>query len=386
MTISEKSWVRYIESLRKINDEAASHMLDFMDRNRDPDGLWNNRETRQAILDYAYSLVTKYGEGAASLACEMYDSVGAMSEIAIPAAVPAETPEFGEIAKAVNGALKHTQNEKVAAAAVGRQVKMMGVDTTMQNALRDGAEWAWVPHGDTCAFCLTLASRGWQKASRKALKNGHAEHIHANCDCTYAIRFDGKSSVEGYNPDTLLKQYDAAKGKTPAEKINSWRREIEKGKNSKTSADVSYSVADVTSEYHNKATQGEGHLREMPGFKEKQNERKVASSVFEKIGGDIKLLAEDNPDGERNPDMLWNGRLWDIKTTSTEKAANSAVKTGLKQIQKNPGGVILYYADRNINMTELRKIVDRRIEYSRPEKVDILILTDNDYTVWRYKK
>ena len=53
----------------------------------------------------------------------------------------------------------------------------------LKNAVRDGAEWAWVPHGDTCPFCITLASNGWQKASRKVLKGGHAEHIHANCDC-----------------------------------------------------------------------------------------------------------------------------------------------------------------------------------------------------------
>ena len=77
----------------------------------------------------------------------------------------------------------------------------------LKNALRDGAEFAWVPNGDTCAFCMTLASRGWQRASKGAIKNGHAEHIHANCDCTYAIRFDPEVNVEGYDPDAYLKAY-----------------------------------------------------------------------------------------------------------------------------------------------------------------------------------
>ena len=93
---------------------------------------------------------------------------------------------------------------------VSRLVKRAGADTTLKNALRDGAEWAWVPQGDTCAFCLTLASRGWQKASQAAIKGGHAEHIHANCDCEYAIRFDGRSTVAGYDPDKYLRQYRAA--------------------------------------------------------------------------------------------------------------------------------------------------------------------------------
>ena len=60
---------------------------------------------------------------------------------------------------------------------------------------------------DTCAFCITLASRGWQHASKAALRGGHAEHIHANCDCEYAIRFDGYSTVAGYDPEKYLRQY-----------------------------------------------------------------------------------------------------------------------------------------------------------------------------------
>jgi len=95
---------------------------------------------------------------------------------------------------------------------VSRLVKRAGADTTLKNALRDGAEFAWIPQGDTCAFCLTLASRGWQKASQAAIKGGHAEHIHANCDCEYAIRFDGRSTVAGYDPDKYLRQYRAADG------------------------------------------------------------------------------------------------------------------------------------------------------------------------------
>ncbi|MDY5643704.1 MAG: hypothetical protein SPH45_02205, partial [Gemmiger qucibialis] len=102
---------------------------------------------------------------------------------------------------------------------VRRLVKRAGADTTLHNAIRDGAEWAWVPHGDTCPFCIMLASNGWQKASAKLLKGGHAEHIHANCDCEFAIRFDHKTTVAGYDPDKYLVQYNAAGGD-----INKMRR------------------------------------------------------------------------------------------------------------------------------------------------------------------
>ena len=102
---------------------------------------------------------------------------------------------------------------------VSRLVKQAGANTTLKNAIRDGAEWAWVPHGDTCPFCITLASNGWQPASKKALKGDHAQHIHAHCDCEYAIRFDSNTTVAGYDPDKYLAQYQAAGGD-----INAMRR------------------------------------------------------------------------------------------------------------------------------------------------------------------
>ena len=67
-----------------------------------------------------------------------------------------------------------------------------------------------MPHGDTCPFCMMLASNGWQKASAKLLKGGHASHIHANCDCEFAVRFDSNTGVAGYDPEKYLRQYRAA--------------------------------------------------------------------------------------------------------------------------------------------------------------------------------
>jgi hypothetical protein len=154
----------------------------------------------------------------------MYDAVAAASGVTLEPAVPAATAEIGEVAKTVVGTTK-IGNEEIISSAIGRLVKQAGVDTTMKNALRDGAEWAWVPHGDTCSFCIMLASNGWQRASRQALKNGHAEHIHANCDCTYAIRFNSRTNVAGYDPDKYYEMYSNAEGNTWEEKLNSMRRE-----------------------------------------------------------------------------------------------------------------------------------------------------------------
>ncbi len=95
----------------------------------------------------------------------------------------------------------------------------------MKNARRDGAQFAWGPHGDTCAFCITLAFRGWQYMSEAALKGDHADHIHANCDCEYAIRFDHSSTIARYDPDKYLAMYKGAKGNSSQAKLNALRRE-----------------------------------------------------------------------------------------------------------------------------------------------------------------
>lgn len=217
MTIERKVWNAYIEKLRAINDKAVKEMWDWLKVHGTADA--------DAMIDYAFALATKYGNASAALSAQMYDAAVELSGLVYPAALPAETATISEVARAVVGTAK-TGNDEIISSAVGRLVKMAGVDTTMQNALRDGAEWAWIPVGETCAFCVTLASRGWQRASKKALKGGHAEHIHANCDCTYAVRFDGSSDVDGYDPERYLRMYEEADGAKPKDRINSMRREF----------------------------------------------------------------------------------------------------------------------------------------------------------------
>ena len=225
--ITARAWSNYIGILRRISDRATKEMLAMVTKlsNQYNEGVITLEEYENAAIDYAYALATRYGEAAGAAASEMYDAIAALQGANVPPAVPAPTATMGETAKAVKGTMK-TGNVNIVADATGRLVKLVGVDTMQQNALRDGAEWAWIPSGDTCAFCLTLASRGWQKASKNALRNGHAEHVHANCDCTYAIRFSNDIDVEGYNPDEYLEMYEGADGDSPERRINALRREF----------------------------------------------------------------------------------------------------------------------------------------------------------------
>ena len=221
MEITARFWNAYIRKLRKVNDEAANWVRKYLLTV----GIPTDRDEINALIEYANAICMKYSEASATLAAEMYEAVADLSGVPVQPALPAPSPEMSEVAKTIMGTIK-TGNDEIIAAAIGRLVKRTGVDTTMQNAIRDGAEWAWIPSGMTCAFCITLASQNWQRASRKALKGGHAEHIHANCDCTYAVRFDPFTDVEGYEPDKYLQMYEEADGSKPKDKINSMRRDF----------------------------------------------------------------------------------------------------------------------------------------------------------------
>ena len=199
----------YHARLSKLNEKAGQQMAEYVAAHGTEDG--------PALIAYANALVTKYGEGSAELACQMYDALAEAQGVTLPAAEPAATAEYGEVARMVNATKR--QNPANLPNGVRRLVKRAGADTTLHNAIRDGAEWAWVPHGDTCPFCMMLASNGWQKASANLLKGGHASHIHANCDCEFAVRFDSNTTVAGYDPEKYLRQYRAA-----GSDVNAWRR------------------------------------------------------------------------------------------------------------------------------------------------------------------
>ena len=376
--------------LARLNQSAGQLMADYIAAHGTGD--------TDTLIAYAHALVTKYGEGSAELACQMYDALAAAARAGVPAAEPAQTAAYSEVARrvqATKASLPQIQQ------GVSRLVKRAGADTTLKNALRDGAEFAWIPQGDTCAFCLTLASRGWQKASQAAIKGGHAEHIHANCDCEYAIRFDGRSTVAGYDPDKYLRQYRAAGSDVNAlrrvnyaknrERINAQKRAAYAARKALEAETLPTSggMLDVLEEYQRNAKPGAGTLTYGEGYRISHHaeEIKTAQWLHENLGGDIVLLAEDGGLYEKTPDFLWRGKGWELKTTTTEKSADSALRNALKQILENPGGVILDYGDNEVSIQDIGKIVIRRLERQEKCTADILILNHGKIVrAIRYKK
>jgi len=199
---------------------------------------------------------------------------------------------------------------------------------------------------------------------------------------------DTKTEIPKVEADTSSKLY-----KTAADAAQTEKPPVEPAPETAASAPKAAAPIageDVSAEYAERATPGEGTITQDDGYDTDRHteETKIAEWLRSKFGGDIRLLNESKVDHEKRADLLWRGKLWDLKTASTEKAANTAIKRGLQQIRPNPGGIILDYKDIEISMDLLKQVIDKRMEWlSEGETVDIMIVRNGEVVkVLRYKK
>lgn len=386
MKIAKSKWKAYTAALAGINQRAAREMDNYAAQN----GL----DDRKALIDYAYALTDKYCAGSSELACQMYDRIAALQGSNVPDAEPAALPEYGEVAKSVNGTLKQSPEGRLIGDSVGRLVKRAGADTMLKNAKRDHAEFAWIPSGDACAFCEAIASRGWQRASNKTVKGDHAEHIHANCRCEFAIRFSSDMDIDGYEPEKLREEYEEAEGSTPQEKINFLRREkaAEERIRQKLANAGQYEQQDYKSVYEKyirDATPGEGQKIIEAGRVMKNREARNQNLIHKELGGDIIALVEGREFGKKNPDFAWRGALWEEKEPeeSTRNAVSQNIRNGIKQIREKPGGIILDMGESEMPIREIHEEVLNRLRRSSKFDCDVILIKNDEIVdIVRYKK
>ena len=64
-----------------------------------------------------------------------------------------------------------------------------------------------------------------------------------------------------------------------------------------------------------------------------------------------------------------------MKTVSSEKSADSAIRYGLKQIEENPGGMILDFVGESLDLKGLAEIIGRRLRRSAKSSMDIIVIS-----------
>ena len=132
---------------------------------------------------------------------------------------------------------------------------------------------------------------------------------------------------------------------------------------------------DVTEEYWSSAAPGQGTVTYESGLKTKSHQAEIDTAhwIHQQFGGDILLLKESERDSVKRPDYLWRERFWELKGVTSINGADKLLQYAIKQIQDNPGGVVLNVLE-DINLAALERQLGRRIGRSRLDTVDIMIL------------
>ena len=147
-------------------------------------------------------------------------------------------------------------------------------------------------------------------------------------------------------------------------------------------------VYDVTEEYLKNALPSKGRITYSIGYQmgTHRKEVEVGNWVYGRLGGEIIFLQEATDCNTKTPDYLWNGKAWELKSISSAKAADSALRTAARQIRENPGGVILDLTN-DIDMENLEKVLLGRFRRIQFDELDILIIAQGGLKkVLRYKK
>ncbi len=146
---------------------------------------------------------------------------------------------------------------------------------------------------------------------------------------------------------------------------------------------------DALSEYLAYASPGVGKIIYESGYKRGRHkeETKIAQWMHDNFGGNIELLRELDTDKKKTPDYLWDGKQWELKTVSSTKAIDSALRSALKQIAEKPGGVILDCSAVETRADKLQEAIEYRMQRSGQFSADVIVFRNGKVTnVFRYKK
>ena len=140
---------------------------------------------------------------------------------------------------------------------------------------------------------------------------------------------------------------------------------------------------DVTKQYFEDATPKKGNIDFDKNYNKQKYKKEVSNAliIHSTFGGDIFLVRPDNLD-YKNSDYIWNDELRELKSVSSTKALDSAVRKGLRQIQYYEGGMIIDIGSLNIPTNEIAEIVFNRLNRYKDKdlSIDIIIIKEKEIT------
>lgn len=105
----------------------------------------------------------------------------------------------------------------------------------------------------------------------------------------------------------------------------------------------------------------------------KEHEELITKRVHDLFGGNLHLLKDSYTDNQKNPDLLWNGKLWEIKKCSSISSIDNQLRKATKQIASNTGGVIIDLNSNISNNKNIMKYVEKSALFRYKNPYDLIV-------------
>nr|DAK34661.1 MAG TPA: minor capsid protein [Caudoviricetes sp.] len=192
----------YNDKLSAVRSEAGNY---FKKLARAEDLMKLGEEARKkAIYHAAVDAVNSFTDAAGSAACDFFDAhvTDARPSSIAPQPWFIKRRLYENIEKyAKTHKLGDDEFMRLLAEEVGGEVVQHANRTTIHNAVKNNLCYARVPFGNSCAFCLMLASRGFVYKTETTAGEDKG-HYHARCRCKIVA---GKkdTKIGDHNPEKL---------------------------------------------------------------------------------------------------------------------------------------------------------------------------------------
>lgn len=213
----------------------------------------------------------------------------------------------------------------------GQQVWRNAQASIVANCEREEVRWARVPYSSKpCDWCLMLASRGFAYKSARTAAAGW----HKGCQCAVVPDFDGRTAVQGYDPDALYDEWKSRKG-------------------------AGKSIPFVSRE---------------KGAKPLPKEEYTAGLIATE-GRRVMFLKEVNENGVKTADALVDGELWEFKVP--EKWGDKTAKNQMKRaLGKGTGNMLLSGVENTALVGDMAPSVQKLFDDGEFPEITVVWLVD----------
>lgn len=223
MNLSKAQLSNYVNSLNRLSragrEELSGQLWNVWKATEDVGML------RDAITMLMPSIADKYGGSAYAISADLWETIfktdtGKKMKATRPA-IDANAEAESAARWATRGGADTDPQRAIdhAAQVAGKMILMHARDTQTEStraARRKGYNggWARVPMGPSpCAFCLMLASRGFEYSTEETAeyRSSDGNKYHTDCYCEPIASFDESTTIEGYDDAEYRSMYYAAR-------------------------------------------------------------------------------------------------------------------------------------------------------------------------------